>query len=162
MRVDAIINLVAAVALFFMMMAVGLGLSIGDLLKVARDWKLALRAGIANYLLVPAAAVGLIFVFQPEPMVAAGFLIAVILSWCPVCCGSYGTEFQHSKELFFSEWVVCIEDMEQRRSLQNSISNGSHNFDARAMLLRKLNQLFDIDRFQRARLAMMKQCVLDD
>lgn len=83
MRVDAIINLVATVALFFMMVAVGLGLSIWDLLKVARDWRLALRAGIANYLLVPAAAVGLIFVFQPEPMVAAGFLIAVVCPGAP-------------------------------------------------------------------------------
>jgi predicted Na+-dependent transporter len=68
MRVDAIINLLAPSALFFMMVAVGLGLSIWDLLKVARDWKLALRAGIANYLLVPAAAVGLSFLFRPEPM----------------------------------------------------------------------------------------------
>jgi predicted permease len=148
MRVDAIINLLAAVALFFMMVAVGLGLSIGDLLKVARDWKLALRAGIANYLLVPAAAVGLLFLFQPTPMVAAGFLIAVICPGAPFAPVLTAPEFQHSRELFFSEWVVCIEDMQQRRSLQNSISNGTHNFDARAVLLRKLNQLFDIDRFQ--------------
>ena len=83
MRVDAIINLLAAVALFFMMVAVGLGLSIWDLLKAARDWRLALRAGIANYLLVPAAAVGLLVLFRPEPMVAAGFLIAVICPGAP-------------------------------------------------------------------------------
>ena len=83
MRVDAIINLLAAVALFFMMAAVGLGLSIWDLLRVARDWRLALRAGTANYLLVPAAAVGLVFLFQPKPMVAAGFLIAVVCPGAP-------------------------------------------------------------------------------
>jgi len=83
MRVDTIINLLAAVALFCMMAAVGLGLSIWDLLKVARDWRLALRAGIANYLLVPAAAVGLLFLFQPKPMVAAGFLIAVVCPGAP-------------------------------------------------------------------------------
>ena len=45
MRVDAIINLLAAVALFFMMAAVGLGLSIWDLLRVARDWRLAFARG---------------------------------------------------------------------------------------------------------------------
>ncbi|HEY2914571.1 MAG TPA: bile acid:sodium symporter [Candidatus Angelobacter sp.] len=83
MRVDAIINLLATIALFFMMVGVGLGLNIRDLLKVARDWKLALRAGIANYLLVPAAAVGLLFLFQPKPMVAAGFLIAVVCPGAP-------------------------------------------------------------------------------
>jgi BASS family bile acid:Na+ symporter len=83
MRLDAIINLMAAVALFFMMIGVGLGLGIRDLLKVARDWRLALRAGIANYLLVPAAALGLLFLFQPKPMVAAGFLIAVICPGAP-------------------------------------------------------------------------------
>lgn len=83
MRVDAIINLGAAVALFFMMIGVGLGLNIRDLLNVARDWRLALRAGIANYLLVPGAAVVLIFLFQPNPMVAAGFLIAVVCPGAP-------------------------------------------------------------------------------
>lgn len=83
MRLDAIINLGATVALFFMMIGVGLGLSVWDLLKVSRDWRLALRAGIANYLLVPAAAVALIFLFQPEPMVAAGFLIAVVCPGAP-------------------------------------------------------------------------------
>lgn len=83
MRVDTIINLVATVALFFMMVAVGLGLSVWDLLKVARDWRLALRAGIANYLLVPAVAVGLIFLFKPKPMVAAGFLIVVVCPGAP-------------------------------------------------------------------------------
>jgi len=50
---------------------------------VARDWGLALRAGIANYVLAPAAAVGLLFFFQPKPMVAAGFLIAVICPGAP-------------------------------------------------------------------------------
>jgi BASS family bile acid:Na+ symporter len=83
MRVDAIINLLAAVALFFMMVVTGLGLNIWDLLRVVRDWRLALRAGIANYLLVPAAAVGLLFLFQPKPMVAAGFLIAVVCPGAP-------------------------------------------------------------------------------
>lgn len=83
MRLDAIINLGATVALFFMMIGVGLGLSVWDLLKVSRDWRLALRAGIANYLLVPAAAVALIFLFRPEPMVAAGFLIAVVCPGAP-------------------------------------------------------------------------------
>lgn len=83
MHIDAVINLGAAIALFFMMAAVGLGLSIRDLLKVARDWRLAMRAGIANYLLVPAVAVGLIFLFQPKPMVAAGFLIVVVCPGAP-------------------------------------------------------------------------------
>jgi len=106
MRVDAIINLVAAVALFFMMVAVGLGLSIWDLLKVARDWRLALRAGIANYLLVPAAAVGLLFLFQPEPMVAAGFLIAVVCpgaSFAPVLAAPSSNTLESS----FSENRWC-------------------------------------------------------
>ena len=83
MRVDAIINLGATIALFFMMVEVGLRLNIRELLNVACDWRLALRAGIANYLLVPAAAVGLIFLFQPKPMVAAGFLIVVVCPGAP-------------------------------------------------------------------------------
>jgi BASS family bile acid:Na+ symporter len=83
MRVDSIISSLATLALFVMMVTAGMGLSIWDLIAVARDWRLTLRAGIANYLLVPAAAVGLLFLFQPEPMVATGFLIAVICPGAP-------------------------------------------------------------------------------
>src|SRR5262249_12989793 len=73
----------ATVALFVMMATVGLAVSIQDVLRVARDWRLSLRAGVANYLIVPAAAIGLLLLVRPVPMVAAGFLVAVVCPGAP-------------------------------------------------------------------------------
>jgi len=83
MSVDVIINLLATIALFIMMVAVGLSVSVGDVLTVAKDWRLSLRAGVANYLIVPAIAIGLLLLFRPLPMVAVGFLVAVVCPGAP-------------------------------------------------------------------------------
>jgi BASS family bile acid:Na+ symporter len=47
---------------------------------VARNLGLLIRAALSNYICVPAAAVLLLLLFNPHPMVAAGFLV---LSVCP-------------------------------------------------------------------------------
>ena len=67
------INLVASITLIEMMLAIGLGAKLEQILKAAGDWKLVVRAAIANYLLVPAAATGLLLLFKASPMVAPGF-----------------------------------------------------------------------------------------
>ncbi len=85
---NQLINLLASITLFEMMVAIGLGVSIGDLLHVATDWRLMSKAALASYICVPAAAVGLLIVVQADPIVAAGFLI------CAVCPGApYGPPF---------------------------------------------------------------------
>ena len=74
------VNILVPITLIEMMIAIGLGVAIRDVLAVARDWRLLLRAGAANYVLVPLATVGLLLLFRANPMVAAGFLI---LAACP-------------------------------------------------------------------------------
>jgi BASS family bile acid:Na+ symporter len=87
-QLNQLINLVASVTLFEMMVAIGLGVTFADVLLVARDGKLVARAVLASYVLVPAAAVGLLILFQTDPYVATGFLI------CAVCPGApYGPPF---------------------------------------------------------------------
>jgi BASS family bile acid:Na+ symporter len=71
-----------------MMAATGLGVTFGDLARVARDWRLVVRAALANYVLVPAATVGLLLLFGAQPMVAAGFLILAVCPGAP-----YGPPF---------------------------------------------------------------------
>ncbi len=80
MSIHQLINVLVTVTLIEMMAATGLGVTFGDLAHVARDWRLVVRAALANYVLVPAATVGLLFLFGAQPMVAAGFLI---LAACP-------------------------------------------------------------------------------
>jgi len=88
MTLDRAINILAAVTLFEMMMSIGLSVAPADIGHVARNWPLLFRAALANYVLFPLAAVGLLLAFQAPPMVAAGFLIAAVCPGAP-----YGPPF---------------------------------------------------------------------
>ena len=82
-QLNQLINLLASITLLEMMVAIGLGVSIGDLLPVATDWRLVTKAVLASYACVPAAAVGLLILFHAEPFVAAGFLVAAVCPGAP-------------------------------------------------------------------------------
>jgi BASS family bile acid:Na+ symporter len=88
MSIDQIANLLVTITLIELMVAVGLSVTLADLAGVARDWRLATRATLANYVVVPAATVGLLLLFRPHPLVAAGFLILAVCPGAP-----YGPPF---------------------------------------------------------------------
>jgi BASS family bile acid:Na+ symporter len=83
MAVDRLVNLLAAVTLIEMMVTLGLGVKAADVLSVGKQWGLLSRAFVANYIVVPAAALGLLLLFHASPMVAAGFLIAAVCPGAP-------------------------------------------------------------------------------
>jgi BASS family bile acid:Na+ symporter len=86
--IDRLINILVTITLIEMMVAIGLGVTFADLMGVARNWRLVVRAALANYVCVPAAAVGLLLLFHAHPMVAAGFLILAVCPGAP-----YGPPF---------------------------------------------------------------------
>ena len=87
-QLNRLINVLASITLFEMMVAIGLGVTLTDLMRVVADWRLVSKAALASYLFVPLAALGLLIAFQADPIVAAGFLI------CAVCPGApYGPPF---------------------------------------------------------------------
>jgi BASS family bile acid:Na+ symporter len=88
MTIDQVINLLVTITLIEMMVAIGLSVTFADLAGVARNWRLITRAVLANYVCVPAATVGLLFLFKAQPMVAAGFLILAVCPGAP-----YGPPF---------------------------------------------------------------------
>ena len=88
MTVDQIINVLATITLLEMMVTIGLGGKFADVVGVGKDLSLVARAAIANYVVVPAAALGLLVAFHAHPMVAAGFLIAAVCPGAP-----YGPPF---------------------------------------------------------------------
>jgi BASS family bile acid:Na+ symporter len=88
MTINQIINLLAAVTLIELMLSVGLGATLPSVWAVARDWRGVIRAMLANYLLVPAAAVGLVALFGAEPLVAAGVMVVAVCPGAP-----YGPPF---------------------------------------------------------------------
>jgi bile acid:Na+ symporter, BASS family len=71
-----------------MMVTIGLGSAIAEVAAVARDWRAVACAGLANYVIVPLAALGLLLLFHAAPLVAAGFLIAAVCPGAP-----YGPPF---------------------------------------------------------------------
>jgi BASS family bile acid:Na+ symporter len=84
MTAAQIINILVPITLVEMMVAIGLGVSFAELAVVARNWRLASKAALANYLCVPAAAVGLLLWLQPaDPMVPAGILILAVCPGAP-------------------------------------------------------------------------------
>ena len=84
MNLHEFINILVTIMLVEMMVAVGLGVSIAELMAIARNWRLMLRAGIANYVCVPAATVGMVILLHPpDPLVPAGFLILAVCPGAP-------------------------------------------------------------------------------
>lgn len=88
MTVNQLINILAGLTLLEMMVTIGLGVKISDVLDVGRSWGLVARALVANYILVPAAAVALLVLFGANPLVAAGLLIVAVCPGAP-----YGPPF---------------------------------------------------------------------
>ena len=65
------------------MVATGLGVSFGDLAGVVKNAGLLARAALANYVLVPTVAILLLYLFQTDPMVSAGFLLVAVCPGAP-------------------------------------------------------------------------------
>jgi predicted Na+-dependent transporter len=61
MTVDRLIKILASITLIEMMVTVGLGVTLSDVLQVSRRHGLVALALVANYILVPLAAFGLLF-----------------------------------------------------------------------------------------------------
>jgi BASS family bile acid:Na+ symporter len=80
MEVIQLVNLLATVTLIEMMVTLGLGVRASDVMAIGKQWDLLSRALLANYVIVPGAALGLLLLFHASPMVAAGFLVAAV---CP-------------------------------------------------------------------------------
>lgn len=94
-QLNLLIGLLATVTLFELMVTIGLGATFPEVIGVAGNWRLVGQAALANYVCVPAVAVGLLILFRPhslEPeqfsLIAAGFLIAAVCPGAP-----YGPPF---------------------------------------------------------------------
>jgi BASS family bile acid:Na+ symporter len=83
MSLDRLINILVTITLIEMMVLVGLRTTFAEFGQTVLNWRLVARAGAANYLLVPGAAVGLLILFDASPSVAAGFLILAVCPGAP-------------------------------------------------------------------------------
>ena len=83
MSIDRLINILAAVTLVELMLTIGLSATLADVGAVARDWRGVMGAAVANYVVVPAAAVALVLLFRAPPLVAAGVMIVAVCPGAP-------------------------------------------------------------------------------
>lgn len=83
MEVIQLVNLLAAVTLIEMMVTLGLGVKASDVVAVGKQWNILSRALVANYVIVPGAALALLLLFHASPMVAAGLLVAAVCPGAP-------------------------------------------------------------------------------
>lgn len=88
MTIDRIIHLLVTITLIEMMITFGLGVKIEELVSVVRNWRLVAQAMLANYVCVPAVAVGMLLLFRAQPMTAAGYLLLAVCPGAP-----YGPPF---------------------------------------------------------------------
>jgi BASS family bile acid:Na+ symporter len=78
------IQILVPITLIEMMVAIGLGVKLAELTAIARNWRLVMKAALANYLCVPVVTVGLLLLLQPtDLMVPAGFLILAVCPGAP-------------------------------------------------------------------------------
>lgn len=83
MSLDLVIGPLVAVTLIELMFATGLSVSLADVISTARNWSLLVRAGLVNYVAVPATAILLLFLLNADPMASAGFLILAVCPGAP-------------------------------------------------------------------------------
>jgi bile acid:Na+ symporter, BASS family len=82
-KMERLLNILVTFTLIEMMVAIGLSVTVADLLMAARSWRLFVRALLANYVCVPAAVIVLLLLVDPHPMVAAGFLVLAVCPGAP-------------------------------------------------------------------------------
>lgn len=83
MTIERWINPLVTLTLIEMMIAVGMRVSLADIIAASRDWRLMLRALAANYVAVPAATVLLLLLFRANPLAATGFLTSAACPGAP-------------------------------------------------------------------------------
>jgi BASS family bile acid:Na+ symporter len=79
-----LISLLNVTALVMIMLSMGLQVKLADVLASARSPRLLVLGVFANYMLMPAVTLGLLYVFGTDPMVSAGFLILAVCPGAPV------------------------------------------------------------------------------
>jgi BASS family bile acid:Na+ symporter len=84
MTLHQLIDILVMIMLVQMMLTIGMGVTVAELLAIAKNWPLVLRAGLANYVCIPAVTlVLLIVVHADDPNVPAGFLILAVCPGAP-------------------------------------------------------------------------------
>jgi bile acid:Na+ symporter, BASS family len=84
MTLNRITDMVTFLWLFCLMLQMGSSVTTGQLTASFRKGAIIWKGLATNLLVVPVAAFGLLLLFRPDPLIAAGFLTAVVFSGAPM------------------------------------------------------------------------------
>jgi bile acid:Na+ symporter, BASS family len=82
--IPSLINLLNVTALVTIMLSMGMQVRFEAVVASARRTRLLVLGLLANYVLVPAVTLGLLFLFQTNPLVSVGFLILAVCPGAPL------------------------------------------------------------------------------
>ena len=84
MHLASIANLLILVGLIAVMLSMGLSATFEEVIASARNLRLVVTGLLANFLLVPAFTIGLLRMYDADPIVSAGFLMLAVCPGAPV------------------------------------------------------------------------------
>ncbi len=84
MHLASLVNLLTVAGLVAIMLSMGLTVKFGDVAASIRKPRLMALGVVANFLLVPAVAVSLLYLFGTNPLVSVGFLILAVCPGAPI------------------------------------------------------------------------------
>jgi BASS family bile acid:Na+ symporter len=79
----SLVNLLTLVGLIAIMLSMGLKVTLAEVMVSARQTRLVVLGLLANFVLVPAVTIGLLYLFDPHSMIAVGFLILAVCPGAP-------------------------------------------------------------------------------
>jgi BASS family bile acid:Na+ symporter len=84
MNLDLLINWLTAASLIAVMLAMGLNVTLAEVLSSARQTRLVLLGVLANFVLVPLATAALLYTYHANPLTSVGFLVLAVSPGAPV------------------------------------------------------------------------------
>jgi len=84
MTLAALVNVLTVAGLVAVMLSMGLKVRFGEVVAAVRKPRLMVLGVVANFGLVPLATIGLLHLFNANPMVSVGFLILAVCPGAPV------------------------------------------------------------------------------
>ena len=78
MTLATLVNALTVAGLVAVMLSMGLKVTFGEVAASVRKPRLMVLSVIANFVLVPLATIGLLYLFDGNPMVSVGFLILAV------------------------------------------------------------------------------------
>jgi bile acid:Na+ symporter, BASS family len=79
-----LVNLLTMAGLIAIMLSMGFKVRFDEVLGSIRQYRFVLSGVVANFVLVPVATAALLYLLNPSPMVAVGFLILAVCPGAPV------------------------------------------------------------------------------